>query len=278
MIKVFFLILSVSSYGALPALDFKNVEGAYDSQKGSAYAMYAKYKIDSVLLTHTDINVTFNMDKKNLVLQGPNTEVHFGFDFSFLNIFQSASFFGVDIFLNKEEFVTTAPSLEANIGDYNYSIKNVDFYAKMLEKAPSDELDHILDSFISRGHIKVNKVKYKVSSKKIIKNDLLSDEVDLTKIKFNKNFSSIRATLKNLDLTVNDGKVKGRVYIDSWINAWLRFNGKIRNMKKSKSVEIELNYAKLGIFKVKKFVLRALRKLESDKIKVKGNIITIILS
>lgn len=267
---------STIAQASLPELFFENVNGVYTDGKGSAHVMDAKYKIDNVLLMHKDIEVSFNKKEKNLVLLGPSTVVHFGFDFSFLNIFRVFDFKDVDVKLKEKDFTTKAGSLFTQIGKFDYNVEKLSLKAEIQDMDDPNNLDQILDSFIIKGSASVDKVTYTPASISDFKKELHLDKVNLDSLKFANKM--ISAKLRWLKLDVTEGQIKGSVLVDSWINAWLRFNGKIVNMKKAKVLRIELTRAKLGYFGVKRFVLKALRKLESDNISVNGNVINISIN
>ena len=270
------LVASTIAQASLPELFFENVNGVYTDGKGSAHVMDAKYKIDNVLLMHKDIEVNFNKKEKNLVLLGPSTVVHFGFDFSFLNIFRIFDFKGVDVKLKEKDFTIKAKTLFTQIGKFDYNIDNLSLKAQIQDMDDPDNLDQILDSFITKGSVEVDKVLYTPVSINDFKKELHLDKINLETLKFTNKM--IKAKLRWLKLDVTQGQIRGSVLVDSWINAWLRFSGKIVNMKKSKVLRIELTRAKLGYFGVKRFVLKALRKLESDNISVDGNVINISIN
>jgi hypothetical protein len=267
------MLTSFCAIAGLPELFFENVNGDYTVGKGKAHVMDAKYKIDNVELMHEDIEVTFNRAQKNLVLLGPNTIVHFGFDFSFLNVFKTLNFKDININLKEKEFITTAGELYTHVGKYDYTISGVDINAEIQDMNDPDNMDQILDSFIKKGAVKVKRIIYSPISIGDFKKELASDNIDVKKLSFLP--SLIKASLRMLKVEVKEGQIIGSVLVDSWLNAWLRFRGRIINVKKSNILRIELTKAKLGYFGVKKFVLKSLRRLESEKIKVKGNIIEI---
>lgn len=276
-LRVILIFISSSySIAALPELLFENVNGEYFLQKGHAHVMNAKYKIDNVELTHEDIGVTFNMKKKNLMLQGPNTEVLFGFDFSFLKIFKELNFSGVDVKLKDKEFLTSANKLHTKVGKYTYRLRNLKIDAQIQNMMDDNNMDQILDSFITKGAISVDRIAYRPVTLKQFTSDLLFDKVDVKQFSFASKI--FKATLKWAKVKVVKGRISGSVLVDSWINAWLKFNGRIINIKKSNILKIELTKAKFGYFGVKRFVLKALKKLESDKISVNGNIIRILIN
>ncbi len=277
MLKILILILIISSHSfcGLPELFFENISGEYIMGKGNAHAMSAKYKIENVELTHEDIGVTFNRADKNLILLGPNTIVHFGFDFSFLNIFKALKFNGVNINLKERFFSATSTEVYTEVGKYDYTAKKVIIEADILNMKDPNNMDQILKSFIQKGLVRIKKINYKPVSKEQFKKDLISDNIETNSLSFSSKV--IKASLRWLKLEVKAGKMSGSVLVDSWINAWLRFNGSIDHIKEEKLVKIKLTRAKLGYFNVRRFVYKALRKLESDKIKVKGNIIEILI-
>lgn len=269
------ILVSTQAFCTLPELFFENISGEYIMGKGSAHVMNARYKIESVELIHDDIGVTFNKAQKNLVLRGPNTIVHFGFDFSFLNVFKALKFNGVNITLKEKTFFSTSPEIYTEIGKYDYTATDVSLNAEILNMRDPNSMDQILSSFIAKGLIRIKRITYRPTTIKQFMKELVFDKVETNSFSFAEKL--IKASLRWLKLEIKEGKISGSVLVDSWINAWLRFNGNVEHIKESEIIRVELTRAKLGYFSVKRFVFKALRKLESDKIKIKDNVIEILI-
>lgn len=276
-----FLLLSfiISSFAmaGFPIVKVVQISGEYKDKKGTAYAENASYDLEDVKISHRDIEVKFNKILKNLVLHDDNTTVELKFDFDFLNVFNSVSFNGVDIFSGGNQLDMNLDDLNIFIEEDAYHLNRIVLSSDITQYNTDGRDISILNGILLNGELKVNYIDFGKVPTKTLKNDL--DALSLSELKndeLNKAIS-IPVIARYLSLKIYKGEFTGAVLLDSWLNAWLRLNGSIENLEEKNQMIITLNKAKLGIFSIKSLLLRKVRELEVDTIKVDGDRIIVNL-
>lgn len=275
------LIISAQAFAAFPLVKFENLYGEFVNDKGKAYAESAKYDLDQVKISHQEIEVKFNKKEKHLVIKDDKTTVELKFDFSFLNVFKFLSFEGANL-------KSTAKNFEIGLNQLNLFIQPNDIGIEDLvvssditqvnDQDPGTGDTTVLDGFVLNGELRLKTLSFgKIDSRGFI-NDLILENPEL-KDEAQKTFiaTAIPVTARNLNLSVQKGKFNGRVLLDSWVNANLYIGGEIKNLAKQNQLQINLQKAKLGYFSIKGIILKQIRKLKLDSIKVDGQIITVNL-
>lgn len=276
-----FLLLSflISSFAmaGFPIVKVVQISGEYKDKKGTAYAENASYDLEDVKISHRDIEVKFNKILKNLVLHDDNTTVELKFDFDFLNVFNSVSFNGVDIFSGGNQLDMNLDDLNIFIEEDAYHLNRIVLSSDITQYNTDGRDISILNGILLNGELKVNYIDFGKVPTKTLKSDL--DALSLSELKNDELNKAINIPViaRYLSLKIDKGEFTGAVLLDSWLNAWLRLNGSIENLEEKNQMIITLNRAKLGIFSIKSLLLRKVRELEVDTIKVDGDRIIVNL-
>jgi len=269
-VLIFSILLLNFAFAGFPIVKVINISGEYKDKKGTAYAEIASYDLEDVKISHKDIDVKFNKVQKNLILRDDNTTVELKFDFDFLNVFSALSFEGVDIFSGGNK-------LDMNLSDLNIFVEQDTFHLNRVvltsdvTQYNTDGRDiSILNGLLLNGEVKVNYLDFgKTKKEKLFQELRLAKLEELILEKENK--IDIPVIARYLKLKLEKGDFSGAVLLDSWINAWVRLNGTVKNIEKENKLIINLQRAKLGWFSIKGFLLKKVRELDVDTITVEGN-------
>jgi hypothetical protein len=277
------LLISTSAWAKFPLINFEGLSGDYVDKKGIAYAQSGKYEIPPVVkLSHNEIEVRFNKIQKNLVIKDANTTVELGFDFSFLNVFRAINFAGVDISSDQKKFRVFMESLNIYVDPNEYRIRDLDVVTDVSQIADvGDDID-ILDGFMINGDLNITEASFGKITQNEMMNNLISEnpekEEEIRKIfSFVKIKKGIPLVARDLRMVVRKETFSGSVKLDSWINLNLYLGGKMEHKAKEKQLVINLLRAKLGYFSIRKWILRAIRNLNSENITIDGTKIIIDL-
>lgn len=278
------IFLIPNAFCAFPLLKFEDVSGEYMNGKGKAYAKNAKYDVGEAVISHQEIDVTFNRKEKNLVLREGNSVVELKvIDFSFMNVFKSFDFAGTFLESTSNKFSLETDHINFDIAPKQYKVSNLSISSDLSsvssdELPPSRDID-ILDGVIINGLIKLKKLNFgNVEVLSLLEGLVEENPKEAIQIKNSlKGLAKIPIVLRNFSLSVNRGVVSGRVLLDSWINANVKVGATLEHLNKENRLLITLTRAKLGIFSIRRFVLREVRKLNIEAISVRGNIIEVDL-
>lgn len=280
------ILISTSAFAGFPIIDIQDLEGTYLDEKGAAHAQKAMYVLPKVEISHADIDVNFNKEEKKLRISDPNTSVVLDFDFSFLNIFKSFEFSGVEIKSTDKLFWLQSDQLNVFINRNEYQVE--DLYVETDVRnipAQDDEDISVVDGLILNAILRIQNLRFKTVEKAEFFDDLRQENpakiAELNKIENNQN-KGIPLIVRKLSYVVKEGKFTGKALLDSWINLWLRLNGEMSTNKENTQMVIHLKNAQLGVFSIKSTLLKRLRALNLDgvsvvKDKIYINLDTVIL-
>lgn len=279
-----FLMLNLviaNAFAAFPIIDVQDLEGSYLNEKGTAHAMKARYVLPNVEISHEDIDVNFNKEEKKLRISDPQTSVILDFDFSFMNIFKVFDFSGVEVQSTDKLFWLKALDLDIFIDKKEYNLDEVYVETDVRNIPTQDDEDiTVVDGLILNAVIRAKRLGFRDFDGKFFDNlreenpSLVAEVNGLESKRLNWNLPVI---VRHLNYVVKEGNFTGRALMDSYINLWLRIGGVMKTDKKNTVMTIELNRAKLGIFSVRRTLLRMVRNLKLEGISVDKNIITIKL-
>lgn len=273
----FLLILAVLSLNAqakFPSIHVRNMHGNYLDQKGTAYAESAKYKISKVRISHEDISLNFDKKEKNLIINDDTTTVDLNFDFSFLNIFKAFSFKALDIFSNQKKFGLLSGDVELFIAPKKYSIS--DFYIETDISnlpIPREEDITIIDGLTLNAAFSMRRVSFSNFDDEVFEQMKLENPNEKEKISHYQNQNNkinIPMIIRNVNYKIHKGRFTGRALIDSYINLWFRVAGDITTNKENTFMKIYIRKAKLGIFSIRRTILRMISALDLDAVEVDG--------
>tara|TARA_Y100000780_G_scaffold132772_1_gene119417 strand:- start:129449 stop:130357 length:909 start_codon:yes stop_codon:yes gene_type:complete len=270
------LFLISSAWASFPLVKVDNISGTYSEKKGKAFAEHASYDLDVVKIDHKNIEVEFNNIEGNLVLNDPNTTVEINFDFSFLNVFRTIAFNGVNIVSTQKKFISNMNELRVFIEPTEYVLEEVELSSDISGIGGDLKEISILEGLITNGDLGVKTVNFgKIDSEKF-RAQVIAENPDVKAEAYkmfsvNESTKSIPVTGRNLRLVSKDQSFSGSLLLDSWINAWFYFGGKVENDPDAKKLYIDLYKAKIGIFSVRGLALRTIRNLNLESVSVEGN-------
>jgi hypothetical protein len=262
------------AFAGFPIVKVIEMSGDYNNKKGNAYAEVADYDLEDVRISHKDIEVKFNKIEKNLVLRDDNTTVQLKFDFDFLNVFSALAFEGVDIYSGGNKLDMNFDNLNIFVEQDTYHLNKVDLVSDVTQYNTDGRDISILNGLLLNGEVKMNYLDFGKTKTSQINKEL--EELNLGELKLNdKTKIDIPVIARYLNLKLSKGEFSGAVLLDSWINAWIRMNGVVKNLEKENKLIITLQRAKLGWFSIRGFLLRKVRDLKIETITVDGNNIII---
>ncbi len=278
------MILSItinSALAAFPIIDVKNISGDYLDGNGTAYALKASYKLPKVRISHENIDVKFNKQEKNLVISDPSTRVELDFDFSFLNVFKAFSFKDLDIQSTDKLFTISSDEFDLYIDPKKYHLEELYVETDVRNIPTQDDEDiSVVDGLILNASLLIRKMTF-AAFEDIIFDDMRTENpaqtVEINEIQRRGQSLEIPMIVRKVDYRVKDGIFDGKALIDSYINLWLRVGGKMTSNKDNTKIDIFLLKAKLGIFSIKKTLLKQIKRLELDGVTVKGSTIHVDL-
>ncbi len=279
---LFSLFFVQTAFASFPIIDVHNITGEYLDAKGKAYAVKAYYEIEKVKIAHSEITIDVNKKQKNLVINDPNTSVQLDFDFSFLNVFKAFEFRGVDIKSDKKLFTVRAPELDFFISPKHYDLSNFFFETDVRNIPVGDDEDvTVVDGIILNARLFTAKMQFKNFDEQVfdeirIENPGLNEKVSEMLKKAQS--ATIPMIIRHIKFSVKEGKFFGRAKLDSYINLWLRLWGNITTDKENTFLDIHLSKAKLGYFSIKSSLLGMVKRLNLDKVTVKGDHIIVNLT
>ena len=270
------LFLVNLSWASFPLVKVDNISGTYSDKKGKAFAEHASYDLDVVKIDHKNVEVEFNNLEGNLVLNDPNTTVEINFDFSFLNVFRTIAFSGVNIASTDKEFISGMNQLKVYIEPTEYVLEEVELSSDITGISGDVKDVSILEGIIANGDLGVKTISFGPIDSSKFRNLILEENPNHTKEaikKFpaNESFNSIPVTGRNLRVVCKDESFSGSLLLDSWINTWFYFGGKVENDQEAKKLYIDLYKAKIGIFSVRGLALRMIKDLNLESVSVEGN-------
>lgn len=280
---LFLLLFPVLSVAKFPEIDVQDLNGTYLDEKGSAHAMQARYVLPKVEIKHQDIDVIFDKMEKKLRISDPSTSVVLDFDFSFLNVFKSFEFSGVEIKSTDKIFSLQSDMLNLFINETSYDLE--DFYVETdVRNIPTqdDEDITVIDGLILNALFRMKSLRFTDASRSEFFNDLRAENpehiVEINELENKKNVDKlIPLVVRNVSYVVQEGVFNGKALMDSWINLWLRINGEMATNKENSEITIRLDRAKLGIFSIRGTLLKRVRGLNLEGVTVNKNTITINL-
>ncbi|MEE2671139.1 MAG: hypothetical protein VYA54_05485 [Bdellovibrionota bacterium] len=273
------LLSSFAAFGSFPEINVEELNGTYLDAKGRAHAMKAQYVLPKVEIKHENIDVVFDKVERKLRISDPSTSVTLDFDFSFLNIFKSFEFTGVEIKSIDKLFWVQSDVLNLFINDTSYNLD--DFYVETdVRNIPTqdDEDISIVDGLILNAVFNTKTLRFSNVDKEKFLEDLRLENND--RIEEISNLSSdknIPVVVRNISYVVKDGVFHGKALMDSWINLWLRLNGKMSTNKENSELTIRIDRAKLGFFSIRGTLLKRVRALNLEGVQVIGNEIKVKL-
>jgi hypothetical protein len=269
------LLLPSITFSAFPIIDVKNVNGDYLDGKGIAFAEKASYSLPQIQISHSQIEFNFNKLEQNLVISDPNTTVELEFDFSFLNIFKAFSFTGVVIDSTDKVFNIQSEKLDLYIEPKKYNMTNLSFFTDVQGIPTQDGQDiSVIDGLILNAGMKIDKIEFE-NFDEIVFDDLSKENLNLQTIRKKK--IKVPMIIRNTNFTVKEGIFNGKAKVDSYINLWLRLGGKISTNKDNSVIEVLLVKAKLGIFSIRKTIMKMVKRLNLEGVSVEGNRIIVDL-
>lgn len=278
---ILLLMLCNSAVAVLPVIDIKGINGDYLDESGRAHALKAFYELPKVSIRHQDIEINFNKKDRSLILRDPNTTVQLAFNFSFLSIFKAIAFENVNIKSNTKVFTVTSDNLDLYIKPKKYHFEDILIETDVTNVPNSDDDDFdILDGILMNGEISSRKMDFS-DYDVIIFDDLreenpeFADEITLLQEKMEK--MKIPLVVRHMKFNVDKGDITGKAQLDSYINLWLRLAGTIKVNKEKTLLTITVDTVKLGIFSFRKVLLKQLKKLQLNNVKVEGNQILVSL-
>lgn len=273
------LITSLCAYASFPEINVEELNGTYLDAKGRAHAMKAQYVLPKVEIKHENIDVVFDKVERKLRISDPSTSVTLDFDFSFLNIFKSFEFTGVEIKSTDKLFWVQSDVLNLFINDTSYNLD--EFYVETdVRNIPTqdDEDISIVDGLILNAVFNTKTLRFSNVDKERFLEDLSAENTDkLEEISVLKADKDIPVIVRNISYVVKDGVFHGKALMDSWINLWLRLSGKMSTNKENSELSIRLDRAKLGFFSIRGTLLKRVRALNLEGVQVIGNEIKVKL-
>lgn len=271
-----------SVFAAFPIIDVQNISGDYLDGKGTAYAEKAYYVLPKVKIAHKDIAIEFNKKEKNLIINDPSTTVELEFDFSFLNVFKAFTFTQLDIKSDDKLFKIDSNFLDLYIAPKKYHMKN--FYVETdVRNIPTqdDEDITIVDGLVLNAGMTIEKIEFDSFDDDVfgdirIENPEYIEEIIQLEKKSKK--IAVPMIVRFVEYSIKEGVFVGKAKIDSYINLWLRLNGKVKTNKENTLLDIHLTRAKLGFFSIKGTLLNMVKRLKLDGVTVKGSHIMVDLS
>jgi hypothetical protein len=264
-----------TAMAGFPIVKVIEMSGEYNNKKGTAYAEIADYDLEDVKISHKDIDVKFNKIEKNLILRDDNTSVQLKFDFDFLNVFSALSFEGVDIFSGGNKLDMNFDNLNIFVEEDTYHLNKVDLVSDVTQYNTDGRDISILNGLLLNGEVKMNYLDFGKTKASEINKELAIFNLAQLNAKEEKNKIDIPVIARYLNLNLAKGKFTGSVLLDSWVNAWIRMNGVVKNLEKENKLIITLERAKLGWFSIKGLLLRKVRNLGVESISVEGQNIII---
>jgi hypothetical protein len=285
MKKIILLLLITPTFvfGAFPTIDVRNVNGDYRDEKGIAYAEKASYALPQIKISHSQIEFNFNKFEKSLIISDSSTTVELEFDFSFLNIFKAFSFTAVNIDSTDKIFNIQSEQLDLYIEPKKYHMSNISFFTDVEAIPTQDGQDiSVIDGLILNAGLKIEKIEFEHFDE-VVFDDLRVENpishLEVKKIQNEKNYKlKLPMIIRKTNFTVKEGVFNGRAKVDSYINLWLRLGGKISTNKENTVIEVFLIKAKLGIFSIRKTVLKMVKRLNLEGVTVDGNKIRVDLA
>ena len=278
-----FCLFPALTFANFPIIDVEELNGTYLDEKGSAHAVKASYVLPKVEIKHQDIDVIFDKMEKQLRISDPATSVILDFDFSFLNIFKSFDFSGVDIKSTDKIFALQSDLVNLFINEASYDLE--DFYIETdVRNIPTqdDEDITVIDGLILNALLRIKNLRLSdVPPKEFFQemrgeNPELIAEINELELKNKKNLK-VPLIVRNASYVVKEGAFSGKALMDSWINLWLRFSGEMNTNKENSEITIRIDRAKLGIFSIRGMLLRRVRNLNLEGLSINGNTITVNL-
>lgn len=271
--------IAINAMAFFPDIDVKSISGRYIDGKGSAFAHSAIYDLDVVKISHENIDVKFNIVSKNLVLNDKNTTVKLKYDFSFLNFLKAATFESLNIESKSKKFEVSAPEVNIFVDEDQIEFIEMGILSDLEGATINTDGDiDIFSGVLINGQIDIKKARMLSYDLTDLYNDIVVEYPELNEDKSLQKTAKIPLIVRNLRLNLKESSFSGRALLDSWINAWVYVGGKIENDTKSKKVKITLTKAKLGVFSIRKILLRKLRKAGINGVTVRGNVITVDLA
>lgn len=275
------LLISTSAFAKFPLINMKSINGDYLDENGRASAEKAYYVLPNVKISHQNIEIEFNKQDNNLVIRDPSTTVELGFNFDFLNIFQAIAFQDVNIKSNEKVFTVTSEVLDLYVKPKQYRLHELMIQTDVsnLPQTDVDDID-ILDGLLLTGKIDSKKMTFR-DYDVIIFDDLRADNSEhieeINELEKTVNKFKIPLIVRHMKFDMDRGKFTGRAKLDSYINLWLRLNGSMKLNKDQTLLTITLNKVKLGIFSFKRILLKQLRKLKLNNVKIVGSQILVTI-
>ncbi|MCO4753404.1 MAG: hypothetical protein KC478_02925 [Bacteriovoracaceae bacterium] len=270
------LLCVQAAWASFPLVKVDKITGHYSDKKGKAFAQHASYDLDVVKIDHRNIEVEFNYLEENLVLNDLNTTVQINFDFSFLNVFRTLEFSGVDIKSTHKKFYSNLDELKLFIEPAEYIFTKVEISSDLTDITGDVVKDmSVLEGFINNGDVAVKSIKLGPIVPKVFKQQVIEENPELVKDIESafcpESTNTIPVMGRNMRVVFKEQTFSGSLLLDSWINSWLYFGGKIKNDQENKKLLIDLYKAKLGIFSIRGLALRTIRNLKLDSVSVQGN-------
>jgi hypothetical protein len=279
-VLLLFLYWNGNVLGAFPEVNVDGLSGEYISGHGSAHAFKANYVLPNLRISHEDIHFEVSKGQKKLKISDPSTTVEVNFDSNLLNIFKAFNFSEVKIKSDKKLFWIQSNNFNFFINDTDYELN--EFYLETdVRNIPlqDDEDVTVVDGLVLNAILKIANLRFRGIDHQAFKEDLRR-EAGYTGEELEKIIGidkGIPFRIKNLNFVVKDGCFSGRAMFDSWINLWFRVSGTVKTDKENTVLSFHLSRAKLGIFPIKKTLLRRIRALNLDGMQIKGDQIDISL-
>lgn len=280
---LFTFLIPTLCMAKFPEIDVQDLNGTYLDEKGSAHAMQARYVLPKVEIKHQDIDVIFDKVEKKLRISDPSTSVVLDFDFSFLNIFKSFDFSGVEVKSTDKIFTIQSEMLNLFINQTSYDLEDVYVETDVRNIPTQDDEDiTVIDGLILNAILRMKSLRFTDASKSEFFDDLRSENpehiAEINQLEKQKDDSKmIPLAVRNISYVVQEGVFNGKALMDSWINLWLRVNGEMATNKNNTEITIRLDRAKLGIFSIRGTLLKRVRRLNLEGVTVNKNTITIKL-
>jgi|LULF01.1.fsa_nt_gb hypothetical protein len=282
--RVLFLVMFCFlglAHAKFPRIDVVNVNGNYYEGAGHASAQKAFYVLPKARIFHENIDIRFNKKESNLVISDPSTEVTLDFDFSFLNIFKAFSFNNLGIKSTDKLFTIRSDDMNLHISPTVYHMENflVETDVRNIPVGDDDDIT-IVDGLILNAALSFKTLEFQDFDNEFfndLKDENHNNKVQIEQILEKRQKWMLPMIVRFLKFNVKDGRFYGKTLIDSYINLWLRLDGKVKSNKENTKIEIHLQRAKLGIFSIRGTLMNMVRRLKLNGVQVKGHYIYVNL-
>ncbi len=280
---VFVLLFCQLSLASFPLIRVDNASGSLRNSSGHAFIDRANYVLNVVTLSHDKININLSKPDKNLIIKDTNTSVKIDFDFSFLETFNSFDFYDLDLLSKDYDFKISIPRTKL-------LIKNSYYNLSQLEVSTFNNKNEVPRNFtILRGLIRNAKLTLDslTFGQKFIDDEFLEtvrhennfDQNKLNEIFFKDNKLVPIRSVDKVYFESKEGDFTLNARIDTYLNFGLYIGGKLtKRVEEGQTfLDMDIFYAKMGYFSIRKILLKQVRNLNLKNVTVNGSRITLAL-